>query len=129
MKTKFVFLLMTVTMFVSMSFICVRDGYFLHPRYCNKYIQCLHGLAYEHTCPHGLVYNPATSLCDDVFNMDCGGPKQYIEEIRCVCKDKRIGYKLHCGYGSDFTGVSCVGNSPCYYGVDPDDVCGEPENN
>lgn len=128
MKTRFIFLFLAVAIYVSLSFVCFKDGFFPHPRTCHKYIECVGGVAYEHDCPVGSVFNINTLMCDSPLNVDCEGPWKYTETIRCECVGYEWGFRLRCNYGADFSGVSCSTDSPCYDGVQPSDICEEPES-
>merc|ERR1712121_412697 len=52
-----------------------KDGYFEDPNQCDKYYDCLDGIAEERLCPDGLVFDPFSRKrepCDHYFNVDCG---------------------------------------------------------
>ena len=52
-----------------------KDGYFEDTNQCDKYYDCLDGIAEERLCPDGLVFDPFSRKrepCDHYFNVDCG---------------------------------------------------------
>jgi len=58
------------------SFRCPeKDGYFEDTNQCDKYYDCLDGIAEDRLCPDGLVFDPFSRKrepCDHYFNVDCG---------------------------------------------------------
>lgn len=51
------------------------DGQFEDSRQCDKFYECVDGVAKEKYCPDGLVFDPLNrkiNKCDHVFNVDCG---------------------------------------------------------
>merc|ERR1739848_846822 len=58
------------------NFICPeKDGCFEDTNQCDKYYDCLDGIAEERLCPDGLVFDPFSRKrepCDHYFNVDCG---------------------------------------------------------
>lgn len=52
-----------------------KDGQYEDSRQCDKYYECIDGIAREKLCPDGLVFDPLNrkvNKCDHVFNVDCG---------------------------------------------------------
>lgn len=52
-----------------------KDGQYEDPKQCDKYYECIDGVATEKLCPDGLVFDPLNrkvNKCDHVFNVDCG---------------------------------------------------------
>jgi hypothetical protein len=48
------------------------DGeYFPHPEYCAAYYICFAGIATPEWCPLGMLFNPASQMCDWPTNMSC----------------------------------------------------------
>ncbi|CAB0016314.1 unnamed protein product [Nesidiocoris tenuis] len=52
-----------------------KNGQFEDPSQCDKFYDCVDGVATEKLCPDGLVFDPLnrkTNKCDQPFNVDCG---------------------------------------------------------
>ncbi|KAK2584338.1 hypothetical protein KPH14_006729 [Odynerus spinipes] len=52
-----------------------KDGQYEDSKQCDKYYECVDGVATEKLCPDGLVFDPLNrkiNKCDHVFNVDCG---------------------------------------------------------
>jgi len=52
-----------------------KDGQYEDNKQCDKYYDCIDGIATEKFCPDGLVFDPLNrkvNKCDHVFNVDCG---------------------------------------------------------
>ncbi|KAI4472300.1 hypothetical protein M0802_016962 [Mischocyttarus mexicanus] len=52
-----------------------KDGQYEDIKQCDKYYDCIDGVATEKLCPDGLVFDPLNrkvNKCDHVFNVDCG---------------------------------------------------------
>lgn len=52
-----------------------KDGQYEDARQCDKYYECVDGIATEKLCPDGLVFDPLirkVNKCDQPFNVDCG---------------------------------------------------------
>ena len=52
-----------------------KDGQYEDSKQCDKYYECIDGIATEKLCPDGLVFDPLNrkvNKCDHVFNVDCG---------------------------------------------------------
>lgn len=50
-------------------------GFFADPVQCDKYFECVDGVAKEQLCPDGLVFDPTSvryNRCDQPYNVDCG---------------------------------------------------------
>lgn len=58
------------------DFQCPSDkGSFADPLQCDKYYDCVDGVAKEQLCPDGLVFDETSkrwSKCDQPYNVDCG---------------------------------------------------------
>ena len=58
------------------NFECPTDkGFFPDPVQCDKYYHCQNGVAKEHLCADGLVFDiniKRVNKCDQQFNVDCG---------------------------------------------------------
>jgi len=58
------------------SFRCPdKDGQYEDPVQCDKFYECVDGVATEKLCPDGLVFDPTIrkiNKCDQPFNVDCG---------------------------------------------------------
>lgn len=63
-------------MISAQSFVCPeRDGTFEDTKQCDKYYECVDGIAQDKLCPDGLVFDPYSRKrepCDHYFNVDCG---------------------------------------------------------
>lgn len=46
------------------AFVCKSNGNFADPNSCSHYYTCDNGTAYRFACPTGLVFNPASGVCD-----------------------------------------------------------------
>ncbi|KAL0850459.1 hypothetical protein ABMA28_012258 [Loxostege sticticalis] len=61
---------------VSAQFKCPsKDGQYEDERQCDKFYECVDGVATEKLCPDGLVFDPLIrkiNKCDQPFNVDCG---------------------------------------------------------
>jgi len=52
-----------------------KDGQYEDSRQCDKFYQCVDGVATEKLCPDGLVFDQLIrkiNKCDQPFNVDCG---------------------------------------------------------
>lgn len=52
-----------------------KDGQYEDPIQCDKFYECVDGVATEKLCPDGLVFDPLNrkiNKCDQPFNVDCG---------------------------------------------------------
>lgn len=64
-----------------------KDGQYEDPIQCDKYYECVDGVAKEKLCPDGLVFDPTLrkiNKCDQPFNVDCGD-RQELREFE-ICK-------------------------------------------
>lgn len=48
-----------------------EEAFYSHPTDCSAYYHCTNGLAWYRQCSEGLYFNPATSVCDYPWNVDC----------------------------------------------------------
>lgn len=75
---KYVGNMFDISLFIpdSQSFKCpAKDGQYEDSRQCDKFYQCIDGVAHEKLCPDGLVFDPTIrkiNKCDQPFNVDCG---------------------------------------------------------
>jgi len=68
-----------------------QNGYFAHPdpRICDKFFQCVDGVAYPNTCPTSLVYHPDRGQCAyeaEANRQGCSSNEENFEErynFRC----------------------------------------------
>lgn len=52
-----------------------KDGQYEDDRQCDKFYECVDGVATTKICPDGLVFDPTIrkiNKCDQPFNVDCG---------------------------------------------------------
>ncbi|XP_049886425.1 protein obstructor-E-like [Pectinophora gossypiella] len=72
-----VFIALTaITALASAQFKCpAKDGQYEDDRQCDKFYECVDGIATTKLCPDGLVFDPTIrkiNKCDQPFNVDCG---------------------------------------------------------
>uniref|UniRef100_A0A2A4JQJ5 Chitin-binding type-2 domain-containing protein n=1 Tax=Heliothis virescens TaxID=7102 RepID=A0A2A4JQJ5_HELVI len=72
-----VFIVLTaVTALASAQFKCPnKDGQYEDSVQCDKFYECVDGVATTKLCPDGLVFDPTIrkiNKCDQPFNVDCG---------------------------------------------------------
>ena len=46
-------------------------GQFPHERFCDQYYNCWDEVINIETCPHHLLFNPDTFICDFAENVNC----------------------------------------------------------
>lgn len=67
---------LVATTVTAQNFVCPeRDGTFEDTKQCDKYYECVDGIAQDKLCPDGLVFDPYSRKrepCDHYFNVDCG---------------------------------------------------------
>ncbi|CAL4093561.1 unnamed protein product, partial [Meganyctiphanes norvegica] len=77
--TSSVLLALTATV-SGQGFTCPKNqGYYPDPAYCDKYYDCVDGVATEKNCIDGFVFNPANpriEQCDFPFAVPCGTRSQ-----------------------------------------------------
>lgn len=67
------------------NFICPNtgDGYYEDPQQCDKYYDCVDGIAEARLCPDGFVFDPFSRKvepCDHYFTIDCGPNRLKLQE-------------------------------------------------
>lgn len=70
-----------------------KDGQYEDPIQCDKYYECVDGVAKEKLCPDGLVFDPLIrkiNKCDQPFNVDCGDR----QELRKLLAKNKFNWKL-----------------------------------
>ncbi|KHN81964.1 putative endochitinase [Toxocara canis] len=45
------------------GFKCPSDGFFPDPTACDRFYQCVSGIAYPFTCPSGTIFDPKSGVC------------------------------------------------------------------
>ena len=53
----------TTTTTTTFDFECDANELRAHPKRCDKYVHCSHGVAWVMSCPGGLHFNPKTQMC------------------------------------------------------------------
>jgi len=123
------------------SFVCPNtgDGYYEDPNQCDKYYDCVGGIAEERLCPDGLVFDPFSRKaepCDHYFVVKCEQRLQLQEPkgTNDLCP-RLYGFYSHPDPAVCTKFYSCIDGaaeeytcSPGLYFDDYEGVCNWPEN-
>lgn len=66
-----------------------QTAQFPHPTSCNKYVYCVHGIAYTRNCPDELQYDRESNSCEYKDEVNCDAA--YLEAGLQLCKNKLAG--------------------------------------
>lgn len=87
------------------------DGFYSSPDSCSTFLQCLNGTLKTMECPLGLVFNPNSSKCDYIQNVQCA-----LKTIKELQQDNNQTYSCKtnpCKEGSTCLEVDEIGFE-CY---------------
>jgi len=71
-----------------------------HPTECSKFLSCANGRTFEMDCGPGTLFNPAISVCDHPYNVECN---QFVRTTSTTVEDDFIMYTTPTPVQEDYT--------------------------